>query len=40
MRGHIRQADNVLADLLPPEMTILEIPTLRAHIRQTRCWQI
>ena len=25
---------------LPPQMAILEIPTLRAHIKLTRCWQI
>ena len=32
-------ADQVFADP-PPQMAILEIHTLRAHIRQTRCWQI
>ena len=31
--------DQVLADL-SPKMAILEIPTLRGHVRQTRCWQI
>ena len=34
------ETDQVLADLPPPELAILEIPTLTAHIRQTKCGQI
>ena len=33
--------DQMLADLpYPPKMAILDIPTLRAHIWETKCWQI